>query len=81
MKLTPKQRQMLLVLYAAKQPLPPGEIAFRCGYKGRPANHGGAGRAPMWTGRMIMNLPPGLVGHTSAGIELTYRGRRVAKEL
>lgn len=79
-RFTTRQIDFLIVLLDG--PLPPGEIAFRCGYRGRPANHGGAGRAPMWTGRIIANINQidrSLLAHTeNCRIELTYVGRRLA---
>lgn len=82
-KLTRRQVDFLIVLLDG--PLPPGEVAFRCGYRGRPANHGGAGRAPMWTGRMFRNvnqIKRNLVAHEeNCRIGLTYAGRRLALQL
>jgi hypothetical protein len=79
-KFTTRQVDFLIVLLGG--PLPPGEIAFRCGYRGRPANHGGAGRAPMWTGRMFHNINQidrSLLTYVeNCRIGLTHAGRRLA---
>lgn len=54
--LTDAQLRLLTALAdAGSAGLPPGEAAFRAGYKGK--GRSGAGRAPQWTGRIIKNLP------------------------
>lgn len=85
-KLTDAQFRLLTVLAdAASQGIAPGEAAFRAGYRGK--GRSGAGRAPQWTGRVIMNMPErirpkwstGRVFITPAGlVALTSRGRQGA---
>jgi hypothetical protein len=86
MKITPAQKRMLLALLDAGMPLAGGELAFRSGYKGN--GRSGAGRAPQWSGRVMLHMPEGLIrdgffsfSRTIRLYELTERGRQVATDL
>lgn len=62
-----------------------GFLAERAGYAGKTGSpYGGAGRAPMWWGRIMANLPPGLVRRyvdgRSTRYVLTEAGRRALEE-
>jgi hypothetical protein len=84
-KPTPRQRDLLRVLLdAPTNGLPPGEIAFRCGYDGRKQPGGGYGRAPMWTGRMLANMPSHWFNikyeRRRTMIKLSFIGEQIAKD-
>lgn len=86
MKLTPKQLQVLTVLFEAGRPMTGSNLAFACGYQGK--GRSGAGRAPQWTGRMMLNMPTGLVKRRTllrtsriTVFELTDKGRRLIIEV
>ena len=78
--LTKAQKRALAALIDG--PLPAGAAAERAGYSGRMGSpYGGAGRAPMWWGRMMKNMPDGLIQVSFHGpskrYELTVEGRKV----
>lgn len=78
-KLTDAQFRLLTVLAdAGSHGCRPGEAAFRAGYKGK--GRSGAGRAPMWTGRVAARMPTGLIAEDGDGWKITARGLQVLKE-
>lgn len=87
MKFTPAQERLLIALFEAPSGgLPGGDLAVASGYKGRSASpYGGACRAPMWTGRVLANMPEGLVAAHRKGpsvrYALTHTGFAVAARL
>lgn len=82
MKLTSAQKRFLLALVDAKQPMTGSNVAWAAGYQGK--GRSGAGRAPQWTGRMMLNMPEGLVRERldrQRRYELTDKGRKIAETL
>lgn len=75
--MTPAQLRLLNVIAdAGSHGVPPGEAAFRAGYKGK--GRSGAGRAPQWTGRVVANMTPEIRPKWSHGrLYITSRGLKV----
>jgi hypothetical protein len=72
--MTRAQHRLLTVIAdASSRGIRPGEAAFQAGYKGK--GRSGAGRAPQWTGRVLLNMPEGLVKRDTGGmLYITARG-------
>lgn len=81
MKLTPAQKRLLLALVNAtiERPMTGSNAAWAAGYQGK--GRSGAGRAPQWTGRVMLNMPADLVRHSGRNYWLTDKGREIVEGL
>lgn len=80
-KLTPAQKRLLLALVntTIDRPMTGSNVAWAAGYQGK--GRSGAGRAPQWTGRVMLNMPADLVRNKGRDYWLTDKGREIAKGL
>lgn len=81
MKLTPAQKRLLLALVntTVDRPMTGSNAAWAAGYQGK--GRSGAGRAPQWTGRVMLNMPADLVRQRGRDHWLTDKGRAIAEGL